>query len=162
MTEIKTHYRKLKNPDYLGSYDFQPGEERMVTVKDVKNETVKSAEGETTCTVVHFIEPYKPMILNSTNGKMLNKLFDTPYIEDWRGKSFKLVVKSIRAFGETVDALRVKNEKIAKQLPPLELGSKKFAACKERYNADSTVLAQIKQVYSLTPEAEKALTDGTI
>ena len=162
MTEIKTHYRKLKNPDYLGSYDFQPGEERMVTVKDVKNETVKSAEGETTCTVVHFIEPYKPMILNSTNGKMLNKLFDTPYIEDWRGKSFKLVVKSIRAFGETVDALRVNNEKIAKQLPPLEIGSKKFAACKERYNADSTVLAQIKQVYSLTPEAEKALTDGTI
>ena len=162
MTEIKTHYRKLKNPDYLGSYDFQPGEERTVTVKDVKNETVKSAEGETTCTVVHFIEPYKPMILNSTNGKMLNKLFDTPYIEDWRGKSFKLVVKSIRAFGETVDALRVKNEKIAKQLPPLEIGSKKFAACKERYNADSTVLAQIKQVYSLTPEAEKALTDGTI
>ena len=162
MTEIKTHYRKLKNPDYLGSYDFQPGEERTVTVKDVKNETVKSAEGETTCTVVHFIEPYKPMILNSTNGKMLNKLFDTPYIEDWRGKSFKLVVKSIRAFGETVDALRVKNEKIAKQLPPLELGSKKFAACKERYNADPNVLAQIKQVYSLTPEAEKALTDGTV
>ena len=163
MTEqTKTHWKRLRNPLYLGSHDFQPNEERIVTIKNVQVEKVNGTDGSVSdCTTVHLVDS-KPFILNSTNAKQLAKIFDTPYIEEWAGKSFKLVIKTIRAFGETVDALRVKNEKIAKQLPPLEIGSKKFAACKERYNADSTVLAQIKQVYSLTPEAEKALTDGTV
>lgn len=155
---LKVHWRKLRNPDYLGSFDFQPNEERVVTVREVVTGTVKNAEGDSTCTIIHFMEPYKPMILNSTNGKMLEKLFETPFIEDWRGRSFKLIVKKIKAFGELVDALKVKNERVAKVLPLLELGSKKFIACKERYDKDKSVLAQIKQNYTLTAEVEKALT----
>lgn len=156
----KTHWKKLRNPDYLGAFDFQPGEERTVTVREVKADTVKSAEGDSTCTIIHFIEPYKPMILNASNGKMLEKLFETAFIEEWRGRQFKLVVKKVKAFGELVDALRVKNERVARVLPPLVLGSKKYIACKERYDADKSVLAQIKQNYYLTPEVEKALTNG--
>lgn len=157
---IKVHWRKLRNPDYLGAFDFQPNEERVVTVREVATGTVKNAEGDSTCTIIHFMEPYKPMILNSTNGKMLEKLFETPYIEDWRGRSFKLIVKKIKAFGELVDALKVKNERVAKVLPVLQIGTKTFAACKDRYDKDKSVLAQIKANYTLTPEVEKALTNG--
>jgi len=162
MTETKTHWKKLRNPLYLGSHDFQPNEERIVTVKAVQVEKVNGTDGSVSdCTTVHLVDS-KPFILNSTNAKQLAKIFDTPYIEEWAGKSFKLVIKTIRAFGETVDALRVKNEKIAKQLPPLTIGSKAFIACVEKYKSDPSVLDKIKQNYSVSNETLEALTNGTV
>ncbi len=157
-TAVKTHWKKLKNPDYLGSYDFQPGEERIVTVNNVKVEAVKTAEGTGDCVVVYFMENYKPMILNTTNGKTLSKLFETPYIEEWKGRSFKLVVKPIKAFGEVVDALRVKNEKVAKVKPELVIGSKTFINCRTRYLEDDTVLTKIEEHYWMKPETKTELT----
>ena len=41
----KTHWKKLNNPDYLGSYAFQPGEEKTVTIKEVKREMVFNPSG---------------------------------------------------------------------------------------------------------------------
>ena len=38
----KTHWKKLTNPNYLGSWDFQPGEIRTLTIKEVREEPVKS------------------------------------------------------------------------------------------------------------------------
>lgn len=157
-TAVKTHWKKLKNPDYLGSYDFQPGEERVVTVKHVVVEAVKTAEGTGDCVVVHFMENYKPMIMNTTNGKTLSKLFETPYIEEWKGRSFKLVVKPIKAFGEIVDALRVKNEKVARVKPELIVGSKTFVNCRARYLEDNTVLSKIEEHYWMKPETKTELT----
>lgn len=53
----KTHWKKLTSPDYLGSYAFQPGEEKTVTIKDVKRETVynPSSSGKEECTVAYFV-----------------------------------------------------------------------------------------------------------
>ena len=65
-----THWKKLTNPDYLGSYDFEQGEERIVTIKDVKRVMVNGPDGKREeCTVAYFEENYKPMILNVTNQK---------------------------------------------------------------------------------------------
>jgi len=162
MSETKTHWKKLRNPLYLGSHDFQPHEERIVTIKNVQVEKVNGTDGSVSdCTTVHLVDS-KPFILNSTNAKQLAKIFDTPYIEEWAGRSFKLCIKTIRAFGETVDALRVKNERVVKQLPPLTIGSKAFDKCKEKLASDPSVLDKIKQNYSVTPEVLAALTDGTV
>jgi hypothetical protein len=155
----KTHWRKLQNPDYLGSYDFQPGEERVVTVKSVERMLVKSAEhpkGEEE-TVVTFVEPFKPMIMNSTNSRMLSKLADSVYIEDWPGISFKIVVKQVKAFGDVVEALRIVSEKVVKAKPVLELGSKNFEACKAAYQKDAAYLDKIKLKYDVSAEVEQSL-----
>lgn len=74
----KTHWKKLTNPDYLGSYAFQPGEEKTVTIKEVKRELVfnPSASGKEECTVAYFVEDIKPMILNTTNCKTIAKVWD--------------------------------------------------------------------------------------
>jgi len=42
MTQEKklTHWKTLTNPDYIGAYDFQPKEERTLTIKSVANEIV--------------------------------------------------------------------------------------------------------------------------
>lgn len=151
-----THWKKLTNPDYLGSYDFAQGEERIVTVKDVKREMVSGPDGKKEeCTVCHFVEPYKPMILNATNQKMITKLAETPYIEQWVGKSFKLVVVKIKAFGEVVDALRIKSEKVVK--PLLVINTPNFEACRKAYMADHAKLESIKAKYDVTADVEAAL-----
>ena len=105
----KTHWKKLTNPDYLGSYAFQPGEEKTVTIKEVKRELVfnPSNSGKEECTVVYFVEDVKPLILNATNAKTITKVWGTPFIEDWGGLKITLKVKKISAFGEMVDAVRV-------------------------------------------------------
>ena len=105
----KTHWKKYNNPDYLGAYAFQPGEEKTVTIKEVKREMVfnPSGSGREECTVAHFVEDIKPLILNVTNCKTISKVWGTPYIEDWAGRKITLKVKKISAFGEMVDAVRV-------------------------------------------------------
>lgn len=111
--ETKTHWKKLTNPDYLGSYAFQPGEEKTVTIKEVKRELVynPSGAGKEECTVAYFEEDLKPLILNVTNCKTIAKVWGTPYIQDWSGRRIILKVKKVSAFGEMVDAVRVSNER---------------------------------------------------
>lgn len=111
----KTHWKKLTNPNYLGSYAFQPGEEKTVTIKEVKREIVQNQNGKEECTVAYFVEDIKPLILNKTNGSMIAKVWGTPYIEDWAGKKIILKVKKISAFGEMVDAVRVSPERPAEE-----------------------------------------------
>lgn len=104
----ETHWKKLTNPDYLGSYAFDPGEEKIVTIDFVAQEEVKGADGRTeNCIVAHLIGE-KPLILNKTNCKAITKLLGTPYIEEWAGNRIVLAVQTVQAFGEYVDAVRVK------------------------------------------------------
>lgn len=155
---MSTHWKKLTNPDYLGSYDFAPGEERIVTVKKVVREMVTGSGGKKEeCTVCYFEENYKPMILNSTNCKSITKLAESPYIEEWQGKSFKIVVSRISAFGETVDALRIKAEKVIKAKPILTVGTPNFEACRKAYKADKNQLEKIKAKYEVSKEVEAQL-----
>jgi len=155
---MSTHWKKLTNPDYLGSYDFAPGEERIVTVKKVVREMVTGSGGKKEeCTVCYFEENYKPMILNSTNCKSITKLAESPYIEEWQGKSFKIVVSRISAFGETVDALRIKAEKVIKAKPILTVGTPNFEACRKAYKADPNQLEKIKAKYEVSKEVEALL-----
>lgn len=103
-----THWRNLSNPAYLGAYAFQPGEEKIVTIESAGQEIVTGQNGKKDeCFVLHLVNE-KPMIANKTNCKALTKLFGTPYIEEWIGKSFILHVQRVQAGGDTVDAIRVK------------------------------------------------------
>ena len=103
----KTHWKTFTNPNYLGAYAFQPDEEKIVTIKEVKREAVQNQNGTEECTVCHFEEDVKPLILNKTNAGMIAKVWGTPYLEDWPGCKIKLKVKRIKAFGEMTDAVRV-------------------------------------------------------
>ena len=157
MEKQLTHWKKLQNPLYLGSYDFQPGEERIVTVKDVKREMVKGQEGTEEHTIVYFAEGYKPMIMNSTNSKMLTKLSESPYVEKWIGISFKLVVVKIKAFGEFIDALRIKSEKVVKTLPELTLDSPNFIKVKDAIKSGKATMEQVESKYKLSEEVRNAI-----
>jgi hypothetical protein len=104
-----THWKEQYNYDFLGAYSLQPGEERTLTIKETKTQKVKTQDGEKECFVAHFMEKEKPMILNRTNCKIIAKVYNTPYIENWEGIKITVYATQVKAFGETMDALRVKN-----------------------------------------------------
>jgi hypothetical protein len=104
----ETHWKKLTNPNYLGSYAFEPGEEKIVTIDYVAQEDVVGQEGRaSSCIVAHLIDE-KSLILNKTNCKAISQLLGTPYIEEWTGHRITLAVQRVKAFGEDTDAVRVK------------------------------------------------------
>lgn len=117
MSEIKTHWKVLANPNYLGAYSLQPNEERVVEIVRVVKESVKGADGKAEDCTVAYLKDSKPMILNATNCKTLSKVYGTPYIEEWAGKSVIIHSEKVKAFGDVVDALRIKPTKPA--LPEL-------------------------------------------
>lgn len=123
---MKTHWKKLDNPNYLGAYSLMDGEtkELTVTIEKVVNEEIKTDRGSEMCKVA-YLKGHKPLILNTTNSKQIEKIYDSPYIEDWAGKKITIYVAKIKAFGETLDALRIKNIKPKESNPELLPNDKK-------------------------------------
>lgn len=131
MSEKLTHWKQEFNYDYLGSYSLLPNEEKTLTIKETKKVNVKGADGKNQeCFVAYFSENEKPMILNKTNCKTISKIYDSPYIEQWKGIRIVIVAEKVKAFGEVVEALRVKN-----------------------INPDSTALDEITKLFELKKEA---------
>lgn len=109
MAERGTHWKKFQNKDYLGSWDLEDKEERVLTIKKIGNKEVfnPSSNSKETCMVCEFTQG-KPMILNTTNNKSIQKTYHSPYIEDWIGKQIIVYVTKIKAFGEYIDCLRIR------------------------------------------------------
>lgn len=106
----KTHWKKLTNPDYLGAYALEPNQDLIAQIDRVGQEMINSPDGKKEeCTVAHFKDKtIKPMILNVTNCKVIAKLYDTPFIEDWKDKYISIYIAKVRAFGDVVEALRIR------------------------------------------------------
>jgi len=153
---MKTHWKKLDNPNYLGAYSLMDGETKELTaiIEKVVSEEVKTERGTDTCRVIHFKGDHKPMILNTTNSKTIQSIYNTPYIEDWKGKSITIYVAKIKAFGEQIEALRIKKVKpqLPELLPNTENWSKVLQALANGYNIE-----QIKTKYRLSPDNENQL-----
>ena len=108
---MPTHWKKLTNPNYLGAYSIENGQDLILTIKYVQEEKVTGTDGKKDdCVVCHFVENAKPMILNATNMKTITKLYKTPYIEEWAGKKIQIGVEKVKAFGDVVEALSVRNK----------------------------------------------------
>lgn len=127
-----THWKKLQNPDYIGAYALEPGQEIAVTIKTVRREMVTGPDGKKEeCTILYFIEPVKPMILNTTNSKTIEKIYKTPYIEEWEGKKIQLFADKVKAFGEVVEALRIRPFVPREKVAPKEPGPPVPELCEE-------------------------------
>lgn len=108
----KTHWKKLTNPDYLGAYALDEGKDMIVTIKEVKSGLVTRPDGtKDEAIICYFENGVKPMILNKTNMKRIEKVTGTPYIEDWAGHNIQLYSELVAAFGTTTEGLRVREFK---------------------------------------------------
>lgn len=109
---MKTHYRKLMNPNYLGSWDVPEIGYLDIKIVRVDKELVQDPTGAKQECVVATLADHKPMILNATNLKSIKKIFQSPYIEDWKDKTVRVHVEKVKAFGDIWDALRVQVQKV--------------------------------------------------
>lgn len=156
--ETLTHWRKVRNPDYLGSYAMPPdGSEIILTINKAQKESVAGTDGKKEdCLVIHFAEPgWKPMILNSTNAKVIQKLAGTPYIERWGGVKVQIYTAKVKAFGDVHDALRIRTfvteSKPANQVP---INPEKIIdACLSIEGSES--IEQLRLIYNGLPQEIK-------
>jgi len=149
--EIKTHWKKNFNYDYMGAYSLPEGRDVVVTIKELKKEKVTGANGKKEeCFVCYFTDSDKPMILNRTNCKTIEKLYGSAFIEDWPGKKIQLYAARVQAFGDTTEALRIRDFK-----PEVKTDVSKI---KDQMNACKS-LAELQKVYTGLPKSIQGHTE---
>jgi hypothetical protein len=130
MEEHLTHWKKLRNLDYLGSHDFDDiTKEYILTIAKVEQKMVANPSKDGAlqpCTVVTWVEKFKPMICNATNAKAIQKVAKTPYIEKWAGTKVQIYVAKVKAFGEIHDAIRVRSTAPSGQVQQLNFNPSDF------------------------------------
>ena len=106
----KTHWKKFFNYEYLGAYSLDDIKgDLILTIDKVVTEKVTGQSGKKEdCMVCYFTDADKPMILNRTNCKAIEKMYKTPHVEEWKGKRIALFAKMVSAFGDETEALRIR------------------------------------------------------
>lgn len=163
--ETLTHWKKTVNPDYIGSYVLESDRDLILTIKSAGVEMVTGNGGKKEeKLVIHFMENVKPMICNRTNAKVISKLHKTPYIEQWKGKKIQLYSSRITAFGEEVDALRIRDF-VKEEKPSIDVTAAIFRleGCKTLNELKTTFLSLSKaeqsdsRVNEITEKLKKEL-----
>lgn len=156
MSESKTHWKRLMNPDYIGAYWLPPGEDVTVTIDHVVREMITGTGGKKEeCTVAH-LKGVKPFILNATNCKTIAKLYGT-YIEDWAGKPITLYATTTKMGGETVECLRIR-PKVAVRVPP-PITEARLSKALDSIKAGEFTIEKLRANFTLTEEQAKRVAE---
>lgn len=160
---MKTDWRKYRKSTHLASADLDAmetdGIPLIFTIKEVKYETGVDVSGTKMDGIFcHFIEPIKPLKLNSTNNKILagfgkkNGLAgkECHIIENWKGMKIELFVdRNVKMMGSITDGVRIKPLQPVDKVKP-DFTEANFEAAKK---ANAT-MEQIKSKYNVTPQIE--------
>ena len=124
------HWKQSFDYKYTGAYELQPNEEKVVTIKKVCKEEVNSTDGKKSmCLVAYFEESSKPMVLNKTNCKTIEKIY-SPFTDEWIGKKITVFAQKVKAFGDTVDALRIRPTRPVEKAVDYSTQIKQIESCK--------------------------------
>ena len=107
------HWRKTFDPNFLGEWDFDPGKDKVLTIKSTTREECTFEGGRREVkNVVRWAENEKPMILNATNCRTLVKLTGKKYFDEWDGLRIQLYVDpTVKGkSGETVGGVRIRSK----------------------------------------------------
>lgn len=161
---MKTDWRKYRKSTHLASADLDAMETDNVplifTIKAVKYETGVDVSGTKMDGIFcHFIEPIKPLKLNSTNNKILagfakkNGLIgkECHVIENWSGMKIELFVdRNVKMMGAITDGVRIK------PLQPIEKVKPNFTEANfEAAKKANATIEQIKSKYNVSKEIEE-------
>lgn len=121
---MATHWKNLADYNYMGAYSFDgKGIELVLTIKSVFQDKVTAPGGKIdVCIVASFEEEevdgvkIKPMILNKTNCKAIEKALGTGDIEEWIGKRIVVFETTTKWQREYVPCLRIKDTPAPKKL----------------------------------------------
>lgn len=165
MENTQTDWRKYRKSTHLASADLDAletdGIPLIFTIKEVKYEEGVDVSGTKMDGIFcYFMQPVKPLKLNSTNNKILSGFAkkggligkECHVIENWKGLTIELYVdRNVKMMGAITDGVRIKPIlPVLKKVLPI-FTEANFEAAK----AKNATIEQIKSVYSITPEMEK-------
>lgn len=164
----KTDWRKYRKSTHLASADLDAMETDNVplifTIKDVKFEAGVDVSGTKQDGIFcYFVEPVKPLKLNSTNNKILAGFAkqdgligkDCHIIENWRGMKIELYVdRNVKMMGAITDGIRIKPIRPKEKVKPT-FTEENFEKAK---NAKATI-ELIEKNYTITEEIKNKYLD---
>jgi len=102
------HWRNYTDNTYLRAECFAPKEKRVLTIKDIRQETITSGTGDADIKpVAYFEEDVLPMVLNVTNCTTIETLYGTGNIYEWVGKKIQVFATNTKVGGKPVPCLRI-------------------------------------------------------
>lgn len=144
---------------YLGAYSLEKDgnyEPVIVTIDNIYVGDFMSQGGKEQRPFAKFKEFDKPMIVNRTNFKRLEKFFQSFNPDDYRGKQIVLGVEVVGSPEGPTPALRFSTRPIPQKTLPA-LTDAEFEKAKENIVAGKSTLAKVKSARTLTPEQEEEL-----
>jgi len=170
MSDTKTHYRKAYKSDHLGTPDLEElieeGKKLVFTIDHVtqniltpgvKGTGISVAGRVISANIAHFKEDIKPLVLNSTNGKMIKKFANSSFIEDWKNILVELYIDSaVKMKGTVVGGIRIRSVQPVKAKHVLTPDSPKWEVAKKRV-AEGMSESELKNHFEITNENFKLL-----
>jgi len=156
---MNTHWRSQVDMKYLGAYSLPDGKDIVGTIKKVVKEEVVGEQGaKQECIIIYFNEFEKGMVANRTNCKTIEKLYKTPYIEEWTGKKVQIGEEMVKAYGEIVPGLRIRNKIPSDKLPELTPKLQPAWDNVRKALADKkATMDQVKKKYTVSKDNETLL-----
>jgi len=162
--EKEKHWKDFFNYKYAGGYFLDKSKDLTVVINKIVIEEVVGASGKKQdCPVCYFGGLEKPMILNKTNAKQIEKLYGESNPDKWVGKKIIVYSTKVDAWGSVVDAWRVRDFKPESQQidnkAALELiaSSKTFSELQANYTSLSKELKADPEVMKKKDEMKTAL-----
>ena len=107
--ELYNHWRNLTDLTHLRAEIFKPGEEKVLTIKEIIAEKITSNTGVVEeRPVAHFEEDVLPMVLNVTNCKTIEKICGTGNVFNWVGKKIQVFATTTKVAGQSTICLRIR------------------------------------------------------
>lgn len=154
----KTHFRAVFKSDHLGVADleeFVEDKKRLVfTIKEVKQEMNVMVAGRSgSHNIAYFKEGIKPLVLNSTNSKMIKKFTKSSFVEDWSNVIIELYIDAgVKMKGDVVGGVRIKPTQPKATKEVLNPQSSKWAGAKTQMAENKMSFEAVSKHYSITKE----------
>lgn len=116
-----THYRKVFKSDHLGVVDLEEftekGSDLIFTISHVNQEKGARVAGrKINANIAYFNEGIKPLVLNATNSKVLSKLANSCFVENWKNVTVQLFIDPTASLkGEVVGGVRINPTQVMKK-----------------------------------------------
>jgi len=161
----KTHYRKVFKSDHLGLADLEEmqeeGKRLVFTIKEVKQEyDVPVAGRNGNYNIAYFVEPIKPLVLNSTNSKTVRSFNNnSSYVEDWANTLIELYIDpNVKMKGDVVGGVRIRPSQPTLKKPEIKPDSPKWNDAVNYYKKHKSFSGVLKN-YDLSEANQKKIKD---
>jgi hypothetical protein len=164
-----SHWRKqFADEKTIGAHDLEvDGKfgEMVVTIEKFYQGELVGSMGKENKVFAKLKEFAKPMIVNRTNFKRLEKLFNSFDMEQYLNKPVKLIVEQVKSPEGIVPALRFSSRSVevpaaAKALPSVK--PEDFGNLMEMVTSGKMSIADVQSKRLLTPQQLKELQDAVV